>query len=457
MKQHFLAQLFIALAVFLLGWPSVSYSQTLDFPYESGGSPNFWLDIGYFFQDKDTLRTEIYYSIALKELDFHHQIHDSLASFHLAISIKDQNGKTIFSETRQKKVRAASASAMADETAGVVDQFTMSMPAGLYQLEARLTDENANRSTIISGQINAPSLTNTVLSEPQLAITINAKLTNPAFKKGSTSVMPNPSRRYRCHDAILSFYYEIAHLTTPTAISPAPLWISHIITDHTGDTLMVMPKQRVAFAGTTCARALSIDVRALEKGEHTLHIVVLDSLSGQTAMAKKRFWIHEPTVQVQVLPMSGEDIKRYRDQIKYIASRDELRLFDELNNEGKTNFLLNFWRAKDETPATPQNEYMQNLFSRIDYANKHFKGKENGLNSDMGRVFVVYGKPDDIENYNWEGGAKSYKIWQYFTAGGQHSFIFVDRNHEGIFYLVHSTVEGEIKNENWKTQEVNTN
>lgn len=97
---------------------------------------------------------------------------------------------------------------------------------------------------------------------------------------------------------------------------------------------------------------------------------------------------------------------------------------------------------------------MLNCFSRIDYANKNFKGKENGLNTDMGRVFVVYGQPSDIENHTWESGSKSYAIWNYFTASGQHIFVFVDRNHEGFYTLVHSTVEGELKNENWMAQEL---
>ena len=71
----------------------------------------------------------------------------------------------------------------------------------------------------------------------------------------------------------------------------------------------------------------------------------------------------------------------------------------------------------------------------------------------MGRVFIVYGQPDDIENHNWEVGIAPYKVWHYFTGGGKHSFYFIDRNREGIYSLVHSTVEGEIKNENWTTME----
>ena len=157
----------------------------------------------------------------------------------------------------------------------------------------------------------------------------------------------------------------------------------------------------------------------------------------------------------QILPMAEEDIKKYRDQIKYFATHEELDLFDKLDPKGKETFLLNFWRSKDTNPETPENEFMQDCFSRIHYANKHFKGRDSGLNSDMGRIFVIYGQPDDIENHTMEFGTKPYVIWYYFTSGsGQHSFAFVDRNNEGIYTLVHSTVESEIKNENWMEQEL---
>ncbi len=153
--------------------------------------------------------------------------------------------------------------------------------------------------------------------------------------------------------------------------------------------------------------------------------------------------------------MTTEDIKRYRDQIKYLATRDELQVFDQLNPKGKETFLLNFWRSKDTDPNTAVNEFMQNYFSRIDYANKHFKGKSGGQNTDMGRVFIVFGQPDDIENHVMEVHQKPYVVWYYYQTGtGKQEFVFVDRNNEGIYVLVHSTVEGELKNYSWKMQEL---
>jgi len=455
MKQHLLhiLKILIPLSAILTGWRLPAYSQPLAFPLESAEAPRFWLDTG-FFQQGEQVRIEFYYSIALKELNFSSPAGDSLASFTLALSLQDQSGASVFTDTHNSKARFNKA-ALTDETKGILDQIVLSLPSGVYQLEARLTDENAKKFSLITGQVSVPSFSKELsVSEPQLAISIQANAAGAAFKKGNTAIIPNPSRRYRYHNAMLYLYYELYNLMPADADSSTPLSVVYSITDQAGDTLMLMPRQRIDRSGRISARVAGLDVRGLEDGAHTITVAVFDSSTGRSAVSAKRFWIHQPAVAVQLLPMSPDDIKRYRDQLKYIATHDELKLFDELDDEGKTNFLLNFWRSKDESPETPENEYMQNLFSRIDYANKNFKGKENGLNSDMGRVFVIYGKPDDIEQYTWETGRKSYAIWRYFTAGGQHSFVFVDRNHEGIYTLVHSTVEEEIKNYNWEATEV---
>ena len=97
---------------------------------------------------------------------------------------------------------------------------------------------------------------------------------------------------------------------------------------------------------------------------------------------------------------------------------------------------------------------MLDYFSRIRYTEKQFRGKDGGMNSDMGRIFIVYGQPDDVERNQMQFETKSYEIWQYYTAGGKHEFVFVDRNNIGIYSLVHSTVLEEIKNPDWRQSEL---
>ncbi len=72
----------------------------------------------------------------------------------------------------------------------------------------------------------------------------------------------------------------------------------------------------------------------------------------------------------------------------------------------------------------------------------------------MGRIFIVYGQPDDIDRHHMEIDEKPYEIWSYYVGGQNHKFVFVDRNNENIYSLVHSTLPEEITNEEWYEREV---
>ena len=190
----------------------------------------------------------------------------------------------------------------------------------------------------------------------------------------------------------------------------------------------------------------------MEPGNYWIAVSVTDATTGKSVIEKNKFTISNPLTDKESLPMTEEDIEKYRDQIKYYASGNELELYDRLNNEGKTNFLINFWNSRDNSPETPENEFMQDCFTRFNYAEKNFK---YGLNSDRGRVFIIYGQPDEIESRTMNMDIKPYIIWDYFSTGtGKQRFVFVDKSGNQIYTLVHSTVATEINNPNWMEEEV---
>ena len=190
----------------------------------------------------------------------------------------------------------------------------------------------------------------------------------------------------------------------------------------------------------------------MEPGNYWISVSVTDATTSKSVIEKNKFTIGNPLTDEEPLPMTEEDIEKYRDQIQYFASRNELDLYDRLNSEGKRNFLINFWRSRDTFPETPENEFMQDCFARFDYSNKNFK---NGLNSDMGRIFIIYGQPDEIEKRPMNMNIKPYAIWDYFATGtGKQRFVFVDKIGNQSYTLVHSTVVNEINNPNWMQEEI---
>ena len=93
-------------------------------------------------------------------------------------------------------------------------------------------------------------------------------------------------------------------------------------------------------------------------------------------------------------------------------------------------------------------------FKRVNEANQRFEESfKEGWKSDRGRIFVLYGKPDDIERYPFETSTKSYEIWKYDAVEGGGECDFVElQPMTGVYWLVNSTFRGELQNQNWREQ-----
>lgn len=450
----------ISATIFLFFISIVSvFSQTHRLPFQSEQSPRYWVDAAFFRINENLTSVEVYYSVALTELSFYQDSGKNLASYTFSVDIIDAENNLVRRDSTLRTVSVKTQDEAADKSRGVIDALIFPLPPGKYTLRASFQDHHIQMPAVCNLELTVPSIGNKLqISSIQLASSISKTQTNKAFSKGGTFVVPNPSRHYRYHNSFLYIYYEVYNLLPPDSTSDS-FQYSYTIEDSTGDSLIVTLPKSVQKPGTSCVKMQTLDIRGLESGKYLLRVKATDSAAEQTYIGQTDFWVDLPKKalpETRHLPMKAADIKKYRDQIKYLAKPEELKLYDRLAPAGKEQFILNFWRSKDPTPETPENEYMQNYFSRIDYANKHFKGRNNaaGSNSDMGRIFIVYGQPDDVENHNVELSTKPYVIWHYFMSGRKYYFVFVDRNDDGIYALVHSNVEGEIRNENWQEHEL---
>jgi len=93
--------------------------------------------------------------------------------------------------------------------------------------------------------------------------------------------------------------------------------------------------------------------------------------------------------------------KKWLDEdVIYIITDEERAAFKQLSNdEERDNFIEAFWQRRDPTPDTEENEYKEEHYRRIAYANEHFAAGVPGWKTDRGRMYIVYGPPDEIESH----------------------------------------------------------
>jgi GWxTD domain-containing protein len=93
--------------------------------------------------------------------------------------------------------------------------------------------------------------------------------------------------------------------------------------------------------------------------------------------------------------------KKWLDEdVIWIITDEERAAFKQLSNdEERDNFIEAFWQRRDPTPDTEENEYKEEHYQRSAYANEHFAAGIPGWKSDRGRMYIVFGKPDEIDSH----------------------------------------------------------
>jgi GWxTD domain-containing protein len=93
--------------------------------------------------------------------------------------------------------------------------------------------------------------------------------------------------------------------------------------------------------------------------------------------------------------------KKWLDEdVVYIISDEERKAFKQLSNdEERDQFIEGFWQRRDPTPDTEENEFKEEHYRRIEYANEHFAAGLPGWKTDRGRIYIMYGPADEIDSH----------------------------------------------------------
>jgi len=108
--------------------------------------------------------------------------------------------------------------------------------------------------------------------------------------------------------------------------------------------------------------------------------------------------------------------KWIEEEVDYITTSKEREVFYKLESDRERDmFIEEFWRQRDPTPGTPRNEFKNEHYRRIEYANKEFKRYSSieGWRTDMGRIYITLGEPIQREKYH-RTEAFPIEIWHYY-------------------------------------------
>ncbi|HVF49809.1 MAG TPA: GWxTD domain-containing protein [Pyrinomonadaceae bacterium] len=160
-----------------------------------------------------------------------------------------------------------------------------------------------------------------------------------------------------------------------------------------------------------------------------------------------------------IRPEVKQVYKRWLEQdVAYIITDAERKAFKKLaTDDEREAFIEDFWRKRDPDPDTDENEFREEYYERIAYANQHYASGIPGWKTDRGRIYIMYGKPDELETHpaggpyerpSYHGGGSTttypFEVWFYRYLPGVGSGVeieFVDPTGSGEYRIARSPDE----------------
>lgn len=422
------------------------------------------VDVAKFRGDVTHTKLEIYQSINRQGLKYKNNNPGYIARFKLDTKII-QKDSVVFQEEIVETDTVFN-----NDHIEPGQQFIFTQPfflkPGHYQILTILQDINngTKSSNRVPVEISIFPEDSLVLSDIQFASHIKkaTDLNNP-FVKNNLHVMPNPQSLYGDGMENLTFYAELYNLGFSNG-SEGTYCVDYIIENTEGKTLSRIRGKQRPQRGRNAAIYTSFDLSTLESNRYILKLDVIDNTTNRHADVSKTFSIFRKA-DALALEIDQERkvyrefdepaLQNYFEQIAYIATNEEKKVFKQLELKGKREFLFQFWQTRDPSPGTPENEFKNDYIQRLFKTKINFSVTEtDGWKTDRGRIFLIYGPPDFLDREPALPDRNAHEIWSYETlqgVQGQSIFVFIDLADNGKYRLIHSDYRDEITNPDWES------
>ena len=144
--------------------------------------------------------------------------------------------------------------------------------------------------------------------------------------------------------------------------------------------------------------------------------------------------------------------KWLEEEVPYIITDEERQSFKKFSTDDeREQFIEQFWERRNPNPGSPENEFKEEYYRRIAYANEHYASGIPGWKTDRGRIYIMYGPADEIESHPSggsyvrppeEGGGETstypFETWRYRYIDGIGNNVileFVDPTMTGEYHL----------------------
>jgi GWxTD domain-containing protein len=388
-------------------------------PLRSMGAPFFSADLAVTIDSLTHPSVVVTITVPFAELNWTKTPGGYAAAVGFAVDLQPSRRDRLYGGSWEKRVLLESYEATRNSRNNVVAARTFDVPPGRYHVRVHVRDVSSEQESMAEEQFVLDDLAKTPVGFADLQLGILDSL------GGFVAV---PARTFGYDSDRLAA--RVTAFDRRPGEWPRPAVLHYRVLDGEG-TVQAQGDTIPQLTQTTQTIVLRPHVTELFIGDYTLEV---ERVEGKSRWRSSRAFEVEESG-----PPRGRAFELMLEAMSYVAQSEEIEGMRKLTADQQSVAWERFWRRRDPTPETARNEYQVEFFRRFHYASQHFQGFGFGWRSDMGRIYIRYGPPDQVEQHPATASTPQAEVWYYNQPSRR--FVFADREGFGRFTLVQPALE----------------
>jgi GWxTD domain-containing protein len=387
-------------------------------PLRPEGPPFFTGDVAISIDASGQTAIAVTITVPYSELQWIRHGRGWAAGAEFTVALESKAGPGV-GDIWERRVVVADFGLTRSPNTSLVERRTIAVPAGRFDVRMGVRGVDHGEASEARGSIEVPDYSRVAVGFADLEIGV-------IDSSGTFTAVP--TRRFGPNVSRLAARATLFDRRE----GPWPrdyLFRWRILDDLTQE--LVRGEQRVTLAQTATPVIVRPSESNLFLGAYVFEVELGDGKS--KVKVDRSFEVEESG------PPRGREYERMLEPLSYIADSREMAALRVDDPAQQARAWEEFWRRRDPTADTPRNEAMLEFFRRVRYAEQHFQGFGPGWRSDMGRIYIKYGPPDQVESRPASATVPQLEIWYYNQP--YRRFIFADREGFGRFVLTNPGIE----------------
>lgn len=380
---------------------------------------SFFYDYLNFKSDETgQTRVDVYIQVPYTEVQFVKSETGFSGGYRVTVSVFDEDKeKLIVEKMWNEKIETENFDQTNSSKNFNLSRRSFNLIPGDYVFRTAVEDRDSRKTNVSESSFKVRDLSDDVSVSDVMMIA------SKSVVNGSNKILPNVSKNVMNQKEGIPLFYEIYSDTT------IPIKIDYSILDDKKEVIFKKTDGREISKGNNQIFYTIID-STISLGNYIISVSIKNIKNNNLAEVNKSFisrWIGFPVIV--------KNLEEAVEQLTYIASSEEIDYIENgETEEEKINRYLDFWKKKDPSPSTEENQVFNEYYRRVAYANANFSHYVDGWKTDRGMVFIILGAPNNVDRHPFDYNSKPYEVWEYYELNKQ--FVFVDQTGFGDYRLI---------------------